>query len=330
MSRPCASSNGKARIAVVGASTVDGVHLRAALAQHGVSGARVDLYGATSGKEVALSEYAGEARMIQEPEVEELARHELIFICEPGDAVSRLAHESPGSVLIDLHGCLSAQVLPLGLAPREVAANGNRFAVPHPLALVLAEVLQPLHRELGLAESTAVVIRPAADFGQRGVEELRDQTVCLLNFSQVPVTTFGRQLAFNIIPDTLLAVGPRGLESRINREVADLLGWAESRLAVKLLAAPVFYGHGLQLRFRLARDTSLEEVRSVLENDGLLRSSTAKPVATPLDLLGEMRTSLSELSEDGMGAYWLWVVAGETAARGAQSAVRLAATLFDL
>ena len=329
MSRRSASSNGTARIAVVGAATVEGVHLRAALARHGVSGARVDLYGATSG-EVTLSDYSGEARMIQEPEVEELARHELIFLCEPGDVASRLADAAPGSVIIDLHGCLSARILPLGLAPHEVATDAKRFVVPHPVALVLAEVLHPLHRELGLAESTAVVIRPAADFGKQAVEELRDQTVSLLSFSQVPVTTFGRQLAFNVVPDALLAAGQRGLESRINREVSDLLGWAGGQFAVKLLAASVFYGHGLQLRFRLARDTSLEEVRSVLEKDGLLRSSGAKPAATPLDVTDEMRMSLSELSEDGMGAYWLWVVAGETAARSAQRAVRLAATVFDL
>ena len=329
MNRRCASSNGTARIAVVGAPTVDGSHVRAALAEHGVPAARVDLYGTTKG-EVVLSEYAGEARMIQDPDAEDLAHHELIFICEAGDLASRLAETAPTAVIIDLQACTSAEVLPLGLAPHEVAPGAKRFAVAHPLALVLAEVLHPLHREIGLAEATAVVIRPAADFGRQGVEELRDQAVCLLNFSQVPVTTFGRQLAFNVVPDALLAAGQRGLESRINREVSDLLGWAGGQFAVKLLAASVFYGHGLQLRFRLARDTSLEEVRSVLEKDGLLRSSGAKPAATPLDVTDEMRMSLSELSEDGMGAYWLWVVAGETAARSAQRAVRLAATVFDL
>jgi len=327
MNRRGASSDGRPRIAVVGAVTVDGSHLRAALVKHGVPGARVDLYGTTEG-EVVLSDYGGEARMIQEPDLEDLARHELIFLCEHADAA--LADAVPGSVIIDLHGASPAQVSPLGLAPHEVARDAKCFAVPHPMALVLAEVLHPLHRELGLAEATAVVIRPASDFGRKGVEELRDQAVCLLSFSQVPVTTFGRQLAFNIVPDALLPVGQRGLESRINREVADLLGWADSHFAVKLLAAAVFYGHGLQLHFRLARDASLEEVRSVLEHDGLLRPSTAEAAATPLDVTDEMRTSLSELAEDGMGAYWLWGVAGETAANVAQRAVRLAATLFDL
>ena len=80
MNRRCASSNGTARIAVVGAPTVDGSHVRAALAKHGVPAAQVDLYGTTKG-EVVLSEYAGEARMIQDPDAEDLAHHELIFIC---------------------------------------------------------------------------------------------------------------------------------------------------------------------------------------------------------------------------------------------------------
>ena len=101
MSRRSTSSNGTARIAVVGAPTVDGFHLRAALAAHGVAGARVDLYGITRG-EVVLSDYAGEARMIQEPDVEELARHELIFICEPGEVLQRLPEAAPSAVIIDL------------------------------------------------------------------------------------------------------------------------------------------------------------------------------------------------------------------------------------
>ena len=68
----------------------------------------------------------------------------------------------------------------------------------------------------------------------------------------------------------------------------------------------------------------------MFESYGLLQSTTAQPATTPLDVTDEMRTSLSGLAEDGLGAYWLWVVAGETAARGAHRAVRLAATLFDL
>jgi len=331
MSRPSASGNGAARFAVVGAPTLDGSHLREALAKQGVPGARVDLYGTTRG-EVVLSEYAGEARMIQEPELDEVAGHELIFLCECGKLAQRLSAAAAGSVIIDLKDCLPAEAqarrVLLEIEP-DVAQDDRRFAVAHPLALVLAEALAPLDRRFGLREAMAVVLRPAADFGDRGVEELRQQTVGLLSFAQVPMELFGGQLAFNILPQADVGEAQRGLEQRIDREVAELLGWSERHFTAKLLTAPMFHGHGLQLRFRLKRHAERDAVEQALEEAGLLPSSSAA-VPTPLDVTGEMRTSLSVPSEDGIGGFWMWGVAGATGARGAQQAVRLAAALFDL
>jgi aspartate-semialdehyde dehydrogenase len=319
-------------VAVVGAPSVDGSHLRAALAERGVEGSCVDLYGTTAG-EVVLSEYAGEARMIQEPELGEVAGHEVIFLCEPCEIATQLAEAARGSVIIDLRdnlpAALTPQPVPLEIQPGLGRGDG-RFAVPHPLALVLGEVLQPLDRRFGLAEAMGVVLRPAADFGREGVEELREQTVRLLSFSQVPVETFGRQLAFNIIPGGQLAGGTHDLESRIEREVTDLLGRDERHFTVKLVTAPVFHGHALQLRFRLEKAPGIYEVRETLVEQGLLTPPTVEPATTPLDLVGEVRTSLSDLSPDGLGGFWVWGVAGEAGSRSAQQAVRLAAALFDL
>ena len=85
----------------------------------------------------------------------------------------------------------------------------------------------------------------------------------MIDFSQVPVDTFGRQLAFNIIP-ARLASGQRELERRIATEVTRLLGTSDPRFTVRLITAPVFYGHGLQLRFRLERQAALGDVRELL------------------------------------------------------------------
>jgi aspartate-semialdehyde dehydrogenase len=332
MSRRPADAGGPARVAVVGAPTVDGTHVRQALAERGVPGARVDLYGQGLG-EVLVGEYAGEARMIQEPDLEEVASHELIFLCEPGDVADRIDAAAPGSIIIDLRRCLPPEAEPSGV-PLEIADDlergTGRFAVPHSLSLLLADVLLPLERSFGVAEAAAVVIRPAADFGKQGVEELREQTVRLLNFSRVPVETFGRQLAFNIIPDRLLADGSPDLELRIAAEVTELLGWGERRFTTKLLAAPVFHGHGLQLRFRLCVVAPLDDVRAVLDERQLLRSGPEGEAATPLDVTEESWTRVSGLSNDGLGGFWLWVVAGEAGARGAQQAVRLAAAVCGL
>jgi len=328
-----APKNGHARVAVVGASTEDGTFVREALEKARVPGGRVNLYSTSTG-EALISEYHGEARLIQDPDLDEIARHDLIFLCERGELAGRLLSTAgPDSLVIDLLDISPGDVprVHIGINPQIAEATGlGRFAVPHPLTLLLAELLHPLDRGPGVVEASAVIVRPAADFGREGVEELRLQTVGLLSFAEVPVETFGRQLAFNIIPQAGFKNGDRQLETRIVGGVQELLGWEESRLTVKLMAAPVFYGHGIQLRFRLDGASAPEEIRELLDQAGLPDAEKQNAPATPLDVTGEARTAVSDLCPDGLGGYWLWVVVGEAGTKGAREAVRLAAHLGKL
>ena len=330
MSARSADTERKARVAVVGAPTAVGGQVRDALAAARVPGARVDLYG-SSGGEVVLSEYAGEARMIQEAQLEEVRDHEIVFICEEGEVARRIADEANEECLIiDLLGCLPAEAGPrrvhLDLRPEiEAAGPGGCYTVPHPLTLLLSELLQPIEQEFGLAEAVCVVIRPAADFGEQGVEELREQTVRLLRFAEVPVETFGQQLAFNIIPQNQLSKHEPGVERRIAEEVTELFGWESPRIGVKMVTAPIFHGHAIQMRVRPERDAAPERMAEVLGRFGGAGKSGA---ATPLD--AEAGVSLSDLSPDGLGGFWIWAVASETQGRGAEHAVRLAARMGRL
>ena len=111
MSQPSAKSDNAPRVAVVGAPTAEGACIRKALAARGVPANCVDLYGTTAG-EVVLSDYAGEARMIQDPELVELASHQLIFLCERGELAGQLARMASDAVIIDLHDSLSEDARP--------------------------------------------------------------------------------------------------------------------------------------------------------------------------------------------------------------------------
>lgn len=323
-------TNGHGRVAVLGAATEDGTLVKEALEQARVPGARVNLYGTSRG-EALISEYRGEARLIQDPELDEIARHDLIFLCERGELAGRiLSGAGCEALVIDLLDSSPGDVprVHLDINPHVAETPGAaRFAVPHPLTLALAELLYPLDRGPGLAEASAVIVRPAADFGKEGIEELRRQTVQLLSFAEVPVETFGRQLAFNIIPQAGFEQGDRQLETRIVGGVTELLGWDPCRITVKLIAAPVFYGHGIQLRFRLVGACEPDEIRKLLDQAGLPDPGSLKTPATPLDVIGESRTVVSDLCPDGLGGYWLWVVVGEAGTKGAHEAVRLAGHL---
>jgi hypothetical protein len=53
MSRSPADARGSARVAVVGAESPAGARLREALAELGIAGSRVDLFGVTGGEVVS-------------------------------------------------------------------------------------------------------------------------------------------------------------------------------------------------------------------------------------------------------------------------------------
>jgi aspartate-semialdehyde dehydrogenase len=320
----------RTRVAIVGASTPEGAHLRGALIESGVAGSRVDLYGVRRG-EVLVSEYGSEARLIQEPDLEAVVGHELVFLCEPGEFAARLGRAAGDAVVIELGQFLPPEIRPprvdVDLDPAAVAGSTRCFGMPHPLALLLAQVLRPLDRELGVGEASAVILRPAADFGEDGLEELRQQTVGLLSFAEFPAAVFGRQLAFNLIPQSRLRTAPPSLEQRLVAEVRELLAWSEDRLALRLIAAPLFHGHALQLRIRLAEGATTERARAALTRAGFADPAAADAAVTPIEVTGEARTALSDLVHGGLGAYWIWVVAGEADAGPARQAVRLAARL---
>jgi aspartate-semialdehyde dehydrogenase len=320
---------------VVGAHTALGGLIRQALADRKVPGTRVDLYGAAAG-EALLSEYDGEARLIQAPSREEVAGHEVIFLCDRGDAAARSIPEGGGScVVIDLtggdpNGDPGTRLVHLGINREALRGRPARVAVPHPLGIMLVEILEPLARAFGVRGAVALVLRPASDFGDEGVEELREQTVRLLSFSRVPKNVFGGQLAFNLIPQRLVRAAEPGLEATLAREVGELLGWSESRLTVRLVTAPVFYGHAVDLHVSLERPAGVEEVADVLGRGPALVAPSAAAAATPLEAIGRRRTNISELVGDGLGGFWIWAVAGEVATWAADHAVRLAEAMADL
>jgi aspartate-semialdehyde dehydrogenase len=330
MSRRSASRAGTARVAVVGSASAEGTHVRAALAGRGVAGARVDLYGVTHG-EAVLSEYDGEARLIQEPEPAEVGGHDVVFLCEPGEASASLLPLAAGaSVVLDLVGCSGADaaLAHASLRPPSASERARPLRIPHSISVVLAELLRPLHAAFGVTGATAVVLRPAADFGEEGIEELREQTVRLLRFERPPSRTFGRQLAFNVIPQHLLPGAAEDLERRIEAETGALLGTGEGALAIRLATVPVFYGHAMAIRLDLREDAAVPDVERAVATGPRPVGKSGR--ATPMEAATAPGAAVSHVSRDGATGFWLWAVAGEAEAASARAAVDLAASLAEI
>jgi aspartate-semialdehyde dehydrogenase len=301
--------------------------VRDALCRARVPGERVTLYASTAG-EAVLSEYGDEARLIQAIDLEELRRSDVLFLCDLGTDAARI--ETLGSIdgtIVDLTGALAGDPRSRLVRPTDQgdldAAPGSVLVVPHEITILLLEVLAPLARAREIEDATAFVLRPASDFGDAGVDELREQTVRLLNFGRVPREVFARQLAFNVVPQSELEDASYATERRVIDETRRELAWDRDRLALRMAVVPVFLGHAAQLRVR--RDGGVDEARSILRDSGVRLSEPGRSAPrTPLEASAEGPRTVVEVSDDGCGGVWVWLVSGELSARRAGLAVRAA------
>lgn len=308
------------RIAVLGAASPAGGHLRAALADRGIPGRRVELFG--HGSEVAvLSEYDGEARIVQSAAGLDAADFAAVFVCEPGhDAGALSAAASAGRLIVDLSGTIDGATL---LGDPSADSAGCLVCVPHPVTLLLEPPLAALHRQLGVIAASAFVMRPASDFGEPGLEELREQTIHLLRFEATPTEVFGRQLAFSVIPEHLFPSGEEHAARRIARESRTLLGAAELRFAVSLALVPTFLGHAIALHVDLARGGAAE-ARSALAAAPGLDLADGPDTGTTLDAPEEPGLTVARLDEAGRGTVRVWLLGAEPGAIAAARAVAAA------
>lgn len=308
------------RIAVIGAGTPDGARVRAALAARGYPGGRVDLFGATHG-ETVLSEYDGEARLIQEPDPEEVTSHAAVILCDAGALADRLRAACRGRTFVmDLTGDPASGPL-LGGGEDRPDQDAGGIAVPHFLSYLLASFLVPLQRGPGVRRAVLTVLRPASDFGEEGLDELREQVVRLLRFEKAPVEVFGRQLAFNLLPQSLLPGAEAVLEERVRSEVRRLVGPSPPTLSLSVVTAPLFYGHAVSGIVELERGGSHEMAASLADVQELALPSEGVP-STPMDWVQSTRgVAFGRLEDDGDGAVRIWAVAGEIAGAAAERAI---------
>ena len=309
-------------IAVLGAETPLGARVRAALEAVAVPSDRVDLFRSDEG-EPTLSEYLGEARLIQPPDPDLIATHGVVFDCRPAAAGAGRDRRDASVLRLDLTGASRG---PLADRRRRQPEGGSRgtLTVPHALSVVVFDLLEPLLRGPGFDRATVTIVRPASDLGPSGVEELRRQVTGLLSFSDVPTEILSRRLAFNCYPQDSGIPSEVGDEARVAAEVRALLGKPRAAVAVRLLWAPIFFGHGISIHLVPAEGVTTSDIDEAWNQAEGVEATDGGDACTPQATTGERRTLVAPAIGDGAGGVWVWAVADEAGSASAVEAVRFA------
>lgn len=320
MARPVADPAG-GRIAVLGAASPAGAHLKAALADRGIPGARVALFGLH--REVAvLSEYDGEARLVQTADELDAAGCAAIFVCEIGHDVDGLIRAAAsGTLIVDMTGSIPGTVLK---GTSGDSTEARLVAAPHPVTLLLASLLAPIHRQIGLTRISAFVLCPASDFGEGGLEELREQTVHLLRFEPTPTDVFGRQLAFNVVPEHLFPLGEEAAATRVVREIRAILGTPDLPIVLSQALVPVFFGHAIAVHVdlvHLGRAEAIAAWREAADVAIASESDSDSDTGTTLDAPEGSGILVSRVEAIAGSTLRVWALGSEAGAAAAARAI---------
>jgi aspartate-semialdehyde dehydrogenase len=274
----------------------------------------------------------------------DFSRVNLVFFCGRGLLAERYAESAAEHAwVIDGSAAFrhreDVPLIACDVNPQALRAIGSRglIALPGSASVALATVLGPL-RALGTLQRVEVATYQAVSGSGRGaMEELASETVAMLSGKKARGRAFGRQIAFNVIPqvDTLDEDGSSHEEQRLWTETRRLLGLATLEVNATAVRVPVFFGHSMAVHVGFEQPVSVGAAAAVLQGGAglsLIELDSSSEFPTPATLagapdkvyVGRLRADLTR--DRGLN---FWVVADNVRKCAAHNAVSAAQILVN-
>ena len=276
-----------------------------------------------------LQEFAGEIQITQILSPETLADIDIAFFaCSPEIMTAYLAS---GAQFPELTIDLTQSGRPGSLYLNEVSGAAilkpqGYFVNPHPATIVLARLLLRLNQAFGVESSVATLLEPASERGTRGVDELQEQTISLLNFQEFDKKIFRGQLAFNILPEPETATRT---ESTVLEQLATVLGPTFPLPVLTALQAPVFHSHSYSIFVQCLNDPGLEDILKALQADSAFAWHDNAAEISPVTIVGNDKIHVGRVRKVAgrSGGLSLWA-ATDNLRIAAANAIHLAESIM--
>ncbi|MGA2841497.1 MAG: aspartate-semialdehyde dehydrogenase [Steroidobacteraceae bacterium] len=221
----------------------------------------------------------------------------------------------------------------------ELAGVGSRglISLPGSASVALTTALAPLHGLAGLLRAEVATYQAVSGSGRGAMDELAGETVAMLSGKKARGRAFGRQIAFNVIPqvDALQADGVTREERRLWDETRRVLGLPQLAINVTAVRVPVFFGHSLAVHAAFDRPLTQAEATlalqgasgiSVIETDSVAEFPTPATMAMAPDKVYVGRLRADPTRDRALN---FWVVADNVRKCAAHNAVSVAQILVN-
>ncbi|HTC56904.1 MAG TPA: Asd/ArgC dimerization domain-containing protein [Candidatus Sulfotelmatobacter sp.] len=321
---PAASARGQLfRVAIVGAATLKGKEVAEMLNERNFPAAVVRLLD--DDESIGQLEATGdEINFIQSVRAEQFTHVDFTFFAADKECTRQnwKRARDAGSAIIDLSGALEEEA---GANVRSLWIERERgemwqpelqpapCIVAHPAAVTLALLLLRARKAGAVHGAAATVFLPVSEQGQKGMDELHQQTVNLLSFQSLPKDIFDVQLAFNMVAryGQKSRLSLESLEARVRRDYLEIAGADALQPAMMLLQPPVFHGLTLAIFLEMEQAVDQERLSQALAGDHVvLAGAEEDSQPSNVNTAGQANILVS-LTRDAArpNGIWLWAAA---------------------
>jgi aspartate-semialdehyde dehydrogenase len=310
------------RAAIVGAASLKGKEIAEMLNERKFPA--VDIRLLDDDESLGQLESMGdEISFIQSVRAEQFDHVDFTFFAADADCTRKTWKRArdAGSAIIDASAALEDEP---GASIRSVWVERERgLIVPpelqpgpcltaHPVAVMLALLLLRTQRAGTIHRAVATIFEPASEQGQRGMDELHQQTVNLLSFQLLPKDIFDAQVAFNMVArygqNSHSALD--SVEARVLRHYRKIAGENAPQPSLMLLQAPTFHGHAVAVYVEMEEPVELPQLSQALTGEHLTVTAAEETWPTNVSSAGQPDILVSVKSDPARpNGIWIWAVA---------------------
>jgi aspartate-semialdehyde dehydrogenase len=312
--------SGLYRAAIVGAASLKGKEIAEMMNERNFPA--VDVRLLDDDESLGQLEAMGdEISFIQSVRAEQFEHVDFTFFASDADCTRKIwtRARNAGSAIVDVSAALEDEP---GASVRSLWVERERGQVAppelqpgpcvtaHPVAVVLALLLLRAKKAGAIRRVVVTVFEPASEHGQRGMDELHQQTVNLLSFQPLPKDIFDAQVAFNMVARYGQASRPTldSVEARILRHYNKIAGSDAPQPSLMLLQAPIFHGHALAVFLEMETPPDVAALSQALAGDHVTISAEESP--SNVTSAGQPNILLSVKNDPTQpNGVWLWAAA---------------------
>lgn len=310
------------RVAIVGAATLKGKEVAEVLNDRNFPSVDVKLLD--DDESLGQLETMGEEiSFIQSVRAEQFERVDFTFFTSDPECTQKnwKTAQKSGSAIVDLSYALEGERDAIIRSPWIERQLGQVWTpqlqpgpavVAHPAAVVLALLLLRAQKTGAIKRVLATIFEPASEHGQKGMDELHEQTVNLLSFQQLPKKIFDTQVAFNMVARYGEQSAPAlaTVEQRVLTHYQRIAGKQAPLPSLLLVQAPIFHGHAFALHLELEETADLENMTRGVAGEHVNVTPLAEDSPSNVNAAGQGDVLVSILPDANLAnALWLWAAA---------------------